>query len=166
MVNALRTLELENDIENSLPADEVARRRSNALVLGTRPPPTDVSWWAGTVGFNFESTAVYHELTRLGQHREGLLVVPGAFDNLVGENWVRRMETIIGDYKLSVSQKRMERVLGIEGVGKEAQTAVDQVTVPGAIRERSGKLSAASFSAPVLPGSDVPALLGLRIRFV
>ena len=48
------------------------------------------------------------------------------------------------------------------GVGKEAQTASDQCTVPGVIRDITGHSQEATYTAPVLPDSEVPALLGVR----
>eukprot|EP00972_Heterocapsa_arctica_P084123 12393384-Heterocapsa_arctica.AAC.1 len=56
----------------------------------------------------------------------------------------------------------MLRAIGVEGVGEETQVAVEEVIVPGVIRSTKALGVDTTYAAPVLPDSDVPALLGLR----
>lgn len=140
------------------------------LAMTSQPSTSSSSssrWFAGTVGFRTgggdEQALAYHERTRLGPCREGLLIDPGAYDNLVGERWVERQGALAQQRgRGNVTRRRMERELGVEGVGKEAQTASEQAVIPGVIRDITGHSQEATYTAPVLPDSEVPALLGLR----
>eukprot|EP00975_Prorocentrum_lima_P061357 12861244-Prorocentrum_lima.AAC.1 len=43
------------------------------------------SWWPG------QEAGVYHTQTRLEGYREGRLIDIGAFDNLMGDHWLKRV---------------------------------------------------------------------------
>ena len=102
------------------------------------------------------------QATRLSEHREGLLVDPGAFDNLAGSAWVERMAHLS---KLAGHNHKfitLDRPLGVEGVGAGAQEAQKAVIMTGAIKAEGMPVRIAQFEAPVLPNSEVPALWGNR----
>ncbi len=111
-----------------------------------------------------------HERTRLAEGMEGLLVDPGAFDNLVGQLWVDRVRSIlhVTGQSRRVSICKLQRTLAVEGVGNGYQIAQDRVSVPGLILsaigpdQPQGGLHEATFESPMIPGSHLPALLGLR----
>jgi len=116
-------------------------------------------WWpAGPSSTEEESAAQYfHARTRLGDNREGLLVDVGAIGNLVGSEWVERQTRLAANHGLSVSFSEMERPLVVEGVGKSSQSTNTQATIPIATSQGS-----AIYTAPVIPQSGLPALLGLE----
>ena len=111
-----------------------------------------------------------HERTRLAEDAEGLLVDPGAFDNLVGQLWVDRVRTILyaTHQQRRISIGKLQKTLAVEGVGNGSQIAQERVSVPGVILSATGPdqphggVHDATFESPMIPGSPLPALLGLR----
>ena len=102
-----------------------------------------------------ETREVYLRSTRLPNSREGLLVDPGAFDNLVGQRWVERMIALGYQHHF-----RAIKPIGVEGVGAEAQSASELVTMNGSVRIMDGDVQPATYQAPMIPNSEVPALWG------
>ena len=98
----------------------------------------------------------YHVKARLKDGREAVLVDPGAHDNLTGSAWVDRVRHIADKYGLEVSMIVMPTSLSVGGVGKGSQTCMHKVSVPMALADGSHGL----YHAPVVPNSEMPALLG------
>ena len=114
-------------------------------------------WWP--IPSNSDATeGIYHSRTRLEGGREGLLVDPGAFSNLMGSKWMERQAKIASDHGRQAHTLPLESPLRVEGVGKLAQQCNHQGVVPLGIRELEGD---GEFRAPIIPDSDVPGLLGL-----
>ena len=146
-------------------AEELERQKTvlqlNSLLM---------AWWEGSEetspdasascieGASGESRA-YHLRTRLPDNRPGLLVDPGAHDNLVGDRTAKRMEEVVG---IPAKQLRMDKALNVEGVGKNAQSAAVAKRLAVRLGNDEGGVSAGSFTAPVIADSDLPPLLGLR----
>ena len=105
------------------------------------------------------SATMYHLRTRLSGGRVGLLVDPGAHDNLVGS---RSSECIAAQVGGTAQPLKMDRHLSVEGVGKQSQTASQAQRVPLHLKDVDGKFVQGSFTAPVIEDSDLPPLLGLR----
>ena len=111
-----------------------------------------------------------HERTRLAEDAEGLLVDPGAFDNLVGQLWVDRVRAILHatHQQRRISIGKLQQTLAVEGVGNGSQIAQERVSVPGVILSATspdqphGGMHEATFESPMIPESHLPALLGLR----
>ena len=104
-------------------------------------------------------TSAWHAKAQLPGRREGLLVDVGAHDNLVGEEWVRRVQALRAEMGLSdVTFERLTTPLRVEGVGKDAQTCYEKAIVPIALA--SGETG--TFSAPMVPNSSIPALYGQK----
>ena len=93
-----------------------------------------------------------------GRPGEGLLVDPGSPDNLVGEAFSLRQAALARAAGAGETEHRSMEALTVGGVGKESQTCRYKVTLPIAMDhgERG------TFEAPEIPGSEVPALLGMR----
>lgn len=108
--------------------------------------------------------AAYHSMTRLSHGREGLLVDPGAYDNLQGEHWLQRqvLRAQRAGVPDPVTYKNLIRPLGVEGVGNGTQTATQEATVTGVIQMPDGQTLPTKYTAPVIPDSEIPALLGLK----
>eukprot|EP00971_Amphidinium_carterae_P009267 182995-Amphidinium_carterae.1 len=107
---------------------------------------------------NREPIAAWHAKTTLPDGREGLLVDVGAHDNLCGEQWLRRVEVMLERIGRKVSFEQMKRPLSVEGVGNGAQTCREKTVVPLALADGEH----GTYEAPVIPGSGVPGLLGLK----
>ena len=105
------------------------------------------------------SGATYHMKTRLEGDRPGLLVDPGAHDNLVGSETVKRMGEVTG---LPDRLLRMTKKLNVEGVGSGSQAAEYAKQVPLKLRTVEGQALPGTYTAPVIEGSCLPPLLGLR----
>eukprot|EP00959_Pyramimonas_sp_CCMP1952_P429240 8990009-Pyramimonas_sp.AAC.1 len=80
---------------------------------------------------------------------ECLLIDPGAYDNPLGDRWVERQD---GNGK----------AIGVKSVGASAQIAKDEIGMPGAAKDVLGKTHQIECQAPVVPISDIPALVGQR----
>ena len=101
---------------------------------------------------------VYHEHTRV-KGKVGLLVDPGAHDNLCG---AASMELMAEQLGCETHSRQLAKPLNVQGVGKGSQ----QATTSHAIRfrlhtEESGDIPG-SFNTPIVPDSNLPPLLGLR----
>ena len=71
-----------------------------------------------------ESRGTWHTRTRLGPKREGLLVDPGAHDNLTGDKWASRQEQLAQEAGIQTQYRPMREVLNVEGVGNGRQQCV------------------------------------------
>ena len=101
----------------------------------------------------------WHSRARLqGKDREGLLVDIGAHDNLAGDAWLKRVEHIFEKHNLGVTKSEMTDTLVVEGVGAGSQSCTERAHVPMALETGDQ----ATFSTPIIPNSDVPALLGMK----
>ena len=102
-------------------------------------------------------SGTYHLRTRLPGDEVGLLVDPGAHDNLVGS---RTMEKMIQSAQASgydVLTRPLTTPMRVEGVGTGSQAAANSSQVQIGINGDLG-----TYTAPVIPDSDLPPLLGLR----
>ena len=102
----------------------------------------------------------FHTRVRLSGNREGLLVDLGAHDNLTGSEWVERVGAWLSKHhpKERVQTSKLGRTISIEGVGTNPDRCENAVRVP--LHMADGE--SATFDAPVIPNSSVPALLGMR----
>ena len=98
----------------------------------------------------------FHAVVKLASSREGLLVDTGAVGNLTGDRWVSRVQALCEPYKQGVVWEDMAKPLSINGVGQGGSACNKTITAPLALADGSR----AQFTAPVIPNSDVPALLG------
>ena len=120
-------------------------------------------WWEmiedeGT-GPGTGTSISYHALrtvTRDG--RIGLLVDPGAHDNLAGESTIRRLEAQLGT---RARVKKLDHALNVSGVGKESQQADHALSIEFSVPSGDTSLSCV-YTAPVIEGSSLPPLLGLK----
>jgi len=110
-----------------------------------------------------------HERLRLAQG-EGLLVDPGAYDNLVGQAWVDRVRSILENagQQRSISSCKLQHPVAINGVGSGHLIGQEHVSVPGLILSATGPdqprsgMHEATYEAAMIPGSELPAMLGLK----
>ncbi|CAK9100705.1 unnamed protein product, partial [Durusdinium trenchii] len=103
--------------------------------------------------------AAYHLRTRRQNGEVGLLVDPGAHDNLIGEATAQQM---CEELNTQLRLRNMDKPLPVEGVGKSAQVANKAACIPMAVMDVSGTKTDATYTAPIIQGSLLPPLLGNR----
>ena len=118
-------------------------------------------WWPCVA----DTSTVLHS-TSLNDF-QSLLIDPGAYTNLAGLNWVRRLATRCQQEGLDVSQQRLQRPMVIQGVGNGTQQCTWSTRLPiqvPSIVDGKETSSRCHFEAPVVggSGSELPALLGLK----
>ena len=115
--------------------------------------------------FPNETEAIaYHAATRLTDGRHGLLVDPGAWNNLAGEKWIEEVAQKAIDHGYEPKQTRMKQPFTVKGVGKGTNAANWEVQLPIAVCDTDGATRLHEFHAPSVggAGSELPALLGLE----
>ena len=101
----------------------------------------------------------YHISVQLASGRVGLLIDPGSYGNLVGEEWLADAVTRTGRDPML---EHREQPLQVGGVGRGAQVCSNNCRMPIAITRDDGSTASGTFSSPVVSSSGCPALLGLR----
>jgi hypothetical protein len=132
------------------------RLASDGTCKHCKGPPSFPSfpWWeALSAGQKAVKSVSYHLRTRI-QGVVGLLVDPGAHDNLVGDRTLAAMASQSGDQPV---MRPLQQPMAVEGVGKASQTATEAGRVLVGVAGHMG-----SYTAPVIPNSDLPPLLGMR----
>jgi hypothetical protein len=119
-------------------------------------------WWPEPSLFG--KTDNYHSSTRLEDGRQGLLVDPGAWSNLVGENWVYDLIAKSQKVGLDSKHRKMTEPFVVQGVGTGTNDALSEVQLPIAISDINGRTMLNDYQAPTVGGrgKDLPALLGLE----
>ena len=100
-----------------------------------------------------------HVRTRLKNGRIGLLVDPGAFDNLCGSHWLLLLCVLGRKFGKTEQWYELSKRLGVEGVGSGVQEVTHGVRVPICLDAHN---SDTVYVSPVVPDSYIPGLLGLR----
>ena len=88
---------------------------------------------------------------------EALLVDTGAYGNLVGSEWVKRMDANNSKHGLKPSHTRNIGKVTLGGVGDKTQESHTEVIVPTVV---DGVVD--NFSAVMIDDNHLPALLGLK----
>eukprot|EP00435_Cladocopium_sp_Y103_P055360 s894_g18.t1 len=104
---------------------------------------------------NAESS--YHLRTRRRDGTVGLLVDPGAHDNLIGGLTAQQM---CNELQSRLHLRSMDKPLPVEGVGKAAQVADQAACVPMFVMDVFGKKTDSTYTAPIIQDSMLPPLLG------
>ena len=91
----------------------------------------------------------YRGNTALSEGRLGLLVDPGAWSNLAGENWIRSMVDVAVKAGLNVSQCGLPKPMKVAGVGNGANKAVWEIHVPIALGDTEDNVSLHEYRVPV-----------------
>ena len=113
----------------------------------TMPPPPYIS------------ARNFHTMTCLDDGTIGLLVDPGAHDNLAGSRTFEHLGNQIG---ARVNHRLLDMPLNVSGVGKESQQARKAMTVDFQLMGQNDEVIQASYCAPVIENSSLPPLLGLK----
>jgi hypothetical protein len=121
-----------------------------------------LTWWPlpdGTTPQQTTPTIIYHTRAHLpDDSQEALLADTGAYDGIAGEHWVTRQATLAQAAGLTPVYTQLDKVLRVQGVGKEAQEVDYRVSMPGRLESGDDII----YDVPVIPGSHVPALAGMK----
>jgi hypothetical protein len=98
---------------------------------------------------------VYHASVRI-EGQESLVLDTGAVGNLSGENTLRRMIALAKDNGQGSLVETLATRMPVDGVGAGSSTCSHSAKVPVCLADGLG----ATYAAPMIDGSDVPALLG------
>ena len=134
------------------------------------PVPDDVEdvfpWWPVASDDGIQPDAPYLlASTSLPEGRQGILVDPGAYTNLIGSDAVRAMAQAALKAGLQPRQERLAKPLHVSGVGKGSQEATWEVILPIAVPHlETGIATLHEYRAPVVggKGAHLPPLFGLR----
>ena len=156
---------------NSLPATPTGPRGQTAASEASpdrdefrTPDSSHFPWWP--VASHEEqadpavpSQASFHSSVKLANGRVGLLVDPGSYGNLVGEDWLANAASRMGR---NPKVTHRASALQVGGVGRGAQQCLVDCNLPIALRRQDGSTATGSYTSPVVSQSGCPALLGLR----
>lgn len=148
---------------------EPSQERASASE-GPRPsgmPSGAYPWWPliNQMQDASDASTCYHANTRLSDGRLGLLIDPGAWANLAGENWTKELARKALEAGHRPSQRKLAKPYEVKGVGTGQNAAAWEVTLPIAlIEENEGETSIHQYQAPAVGGQgrELPALLGLQ----
>ena len=120
-------------------------------------------WWPAPAAGD-ETEAVYHSRTKLPHGQLSMLVDPGAWTNLIGENLARQLVERAIQNGHSPHQTQMAKPLCIQGVGHGTQECKWSMTTPVAVADHEGVVRLHTLTAPIVSGAgaDLPGLLGLK----
>ena len=90
-----------------------------------------------------------------------LLVDPGSVGNLGGDAWVRCLASEGKKHGHMPKQTKRDRPLRVAGVGHGSQSAEYDCELPICLQQTTGIITSGTFTAPTIPNSDLPGLLGL-----
>eukprot|EP00973_Karenia_brevis_P007210 977840-Karenia_brevis.AAC.1 len=94
---------------------------------------------------------VCHQLTRLGNSCEELLIDPGAFDNLSGDRWVARMSILARNAGRRIAYRSIAKPVKVEGVGDGQEQSGVQAIVLGVMKASDGRLVESEYHVPIRP---------------
>ena len=104
-----------------------------------------------------DGQGIFHLRTRRHDGTVGLLVDPGAHDNLAGSLTLDQLSKEVG---CKLKKGQMSTPLPVEGVGKKSQIADQSGFVEMTVVDHSGENVDASYCAPLIADSNLPPLLG------
>ena len=125
-------------------------------------------WWPANVeeneGMEAHASAAYHTRTQLTSGQLSVIIDPGAWTNLMGENLARQLSRRAVEAGHRPQQVTMDKPLTIQGVGNGTQTCTHEIRTPIAITDNQGQTTIHSWTAPIVreSGAGLPGLLGLR----
>ena len=103
----------------------------------------------------------FHSMTRLSDGRLSMLLDIGSVGNLTGELTARDMAKAALKAGRTPSQYQRDKLLNVSGVGKGSEQCHHNCKLPVSLNRTGGGSIKANFDTPVIPGSELPALLGL-----
>ena len=133
--------------------------------------PPHLPWWPTAAGDTVSGAAhgtdgqYFLASTDLPDGRLGVIVDSGAWTNLWGSHFARRLAQRALNNGHWPAEERLSTPLYVAGVGNGSQQANFEIQIPIATTSRDGTTTMHNMSAPSVEGesgSRLPALLGLR----
>ena len=106
-----------------------------------------------------EGSHIYHLRTRL-PCRSGLLVDPGAHDNLCGSVWADFHDNLVAAAGRQAQYSDLSQPFAVRGVGKGGVQIGRQGVFPVGLQNVAAGI--VDFTAPIVDSSEISALLGLK----
>ena len=120
------------------------------------------TWWEASDGqhgvVEHSDACCFHQKTRV-KGKVGLLIDPGAHDNLCGS---LSMDLMSKQLKSQVTQKALHKPLSVQGVGNGSQEAGYSQEVKFHVESETADAVTGSFVSPIVENSELPPLLGLK----
>ncbi|CAK8991858.1 Uncharacterized protein SCF082_LOCUS2835 [Durusdinium trenchii] len=138
---------------------------SEAPFVGRAEDAASFPWWEVEDGATCDRQtqpqigAAYHLRTRRKDGTVGLLIDPGARDNLIGSVTARQM---CQELASKLQERQMDKSLPVEGVYKQAHVADISARISMNVIDAAGDATPASYTAPMIDQSMLPPLLGNR----
>ena len=104
----------------------------------------------------------YAAETEMADGRQALLIDPGSWGNLAGDQWVKRAAALAIKSGKKPTQERRSQPLNLRGVGHGTQACSHDVRIPIALERTDGSSTPGTFTTPTVNNSGLPALLGLK----
>ena len=102
-----------------------------------------------------DMTSISTYTAQLSGDREGIMVDTGAYGNISGDKWIERTSKLMALHELSIKFTDLANPIRIEGVGAGGVTAKREAQCPIMVNGFLGY-----YKTPVVPDSDLPAILG------
>eukprot|EP00974_Lingulodinium_polyedra_P046738 4478628-Lingulodinium_polyedra.AAC.1 len=99
---------------------------------------------------------IYRAGARLGDNRAGLLVDTGVWGNLSGYAWVQEQALRSNKAGYVPTQAKLDTPLRVQGVGSGAQQCNWKSQLPIALPRGDGIASLETYTAPIVPNSQIP----------
>ena len=106
-------------------------------------------------------TMSFHSMSRLHDGRLSILLDIGSVGNLTGDATAREIAKKGLQHGKKPNQLVRDKPLNVSGVGKGSQKCLHNCKLPVALNKVGGGALSANFETPVVPDSELPALLGL-----
>ena len=103
----------------------------------------------------------FHSMTRLSDGRLSTLLDIGSVGNLTGELTAREIAKAAIKAGRMPQQYQRDKPRNVSGVGKGSEQCHHNCKLPVSLDKAGGGSIKANFETPIIPGSELPALLGL-----
>jgi len=110
---------------------------------------------------HYEAKQSDHRNTQLTSGRRAVMLDTGSCGNLAGSKWCINSTKAAMSSGLEVRSFQRHKPLGVSGVGKGAEVCKHDAALPAVLKTQDGSYLRATYTTPVVPSSDLPALLGL-----
>ena len=142
---------------------------SDASASGVAPPAADTEsddtlfpTWSIDGSSNSMDFAYLNQQLALSGGRMGLIVDPGSWNNLMGDQFAKVLQHVVERCGSRVTYTNRNRPLNVGGVGNGSQKCTQDGKFPMALRRGDGTYDSGSLSTPIVQNSHVPGLLGLQ----
>ena len=102
-----------------------------------------------------------NEQLSIGAGRMGLIIDPGSWNNLMGDQFARTLINLCGQQNEKVKCEMRPTPLNVGGVGHGAQQCLQDGTFPLAMKREDGTYVTGTLKTPIVANAACPGLLGM-----